>query len=169
MWVQTLEVCGASKAEYKSYLCKGSELWGCRELKRGKWKNGGFDTECLKGWYFKDRLAMRENVTVNGNLGGGDFSFEEDFNFLWFSFRCVFVDRIYPPPLLPPFYSLRLPLKHYLMINVRSLLCLRLTFYNCLWTKMYQHGFILYLNFHNSKTWNHGTTNVDIFRLKHLL
>ena len=131
MWVQTLEVCGASKAEYKSYLCKGPEVRCCMELKRGKCKIAGFDTECLKGWYFKDRVAMRENVTVNSNLGGGDSSFEEDFNFLWFSFRCVFVDRIYPPP-LPPFYSLRLPLKHYLMINVRSLLCLRLTLYNCL-------------------------------------
>ena len=51
----------------------------------GECKIAGFDTECLKGWYFKGRVAMQENVTVNGNLGGGDSSFEENFNFLWFS------------------------------------------------------------------------------------
>ena len=168
MWVLSVEVCGSSKAEYKSYLCKGPEVRCCMELKRGKCKIAGFDTECLKGWYFKDRVAMRENVTVNSNLGGGDFSFEEDFNFLWFSFRCVFVDRIYPPPLLPPFYSLRLPLKHYLMINVEvsfvsDLLCTIVFQQQCI--NIYSFVF----RYHFSINRNHETTNVDIFRLKHLL
>ena len=46
---------------------------------------------------------------------GCDSSLEEDV-------RCVFGDWICPPG--PSFSSLRLPLKHYLMINVRTLLCL---------------------------------------------